>query len=323
MDASKQKTTSVAKSTKASQPFFSKDREGSFFGESVNKESSFFKPSSQIESSLNTSKGNGSPLPANTKAQMENSFGTDFSNVRLHTDNNAVQMNKDLHAQAFTRGSDIYFNSGKYNPATSTGKHLLAHELTHVAQQGKTGKTAISRLEDQTMIQREPQQEEREPKDITQQPPSPGPANKPLRADRCMANPEFPDFGCFATQLKLNLDENLINNAHQFLRIASLYPGDSELMWNTFMRYGMGVNLLQTSFRFLGTDKKWANILSYGSGIGMKAYQFTQTGELKLDFQIPLKKDLNLNIKFDLNADPNDPTKIKGVDTGIGISGRF
>lgn len=258
MDAGKQKTTSVAKSTKANQPFFSKDREGSFFGESVHKESSFFKPSSQIESSLNTSKGNGTPLPANTKAQMENSFGTDFSNVRLHTDNKAVQ-----------------------------------------------------------------KQEEREPKDITQQPPSPGPANKPLRVGSCMANPEFPDFGCFATQLKLNVDENLINNAHQFLRIASLYPDDSELMWNTFMRYGMGVNLLQTSFRFLGTDKKWSNILSYGSGIGMKAYQFTQTGELKLDFQIPLKKNLNLNIKFDLNADPNDPTKIKGVDTGIGISGPF
>ena len=83
------------------------------------------------------------------------------------------------------------------------------------------------------------------------------------------------------------------------------------------------MNLLQTSFRFLGTDKKWSDILSYGSGIGMKAYQFTQTGELKLDFKIPLKKDLNLDVKFDLNADPNDPTKIKGVDTGIGISGRF
>ena len=200
---------------------------------------------------------------------------------------------------------------------------MLAHELTHVVQQGKTGKAGISKLEDGTMVQREPQQEEREPKDITQQPPSPGPANKPLRVGKCMANPEFPDFGCFASQLKLNVDENLVDNAHQFLRIASLYPGDSELMWNTFMRYGMGVNLLQTSFRFLGTDKKWADILSYSSGIGMKAYQFTQTGELKLDFQIPLKKDLSLDIKFDLNADPNDPTKIKGVDTGVGISGRF
>ena len=196
------------------------------------------KASPAIESGLNATKGSGNPLPANTKSQMENSFGTNFSNVRLHTDNNAVQMNKDLHAQAFTHGGDIYFNSGKYNPDTSAGKHLLAHELTHVAQQGKTGKEGISRLEDKTMVQREPQQEEREPKDITQSPPSPGPANKPLRAGRCMANPEFPDFGCFASQLKLNVDENLISNAHQFLRIASLYPGDSELMWNTFMRYG-------------------------------------------------------------------------------------
>lgn len=286
----------------------------------------FFQPGtySSIESRLNEASGSGNPIPARTKTQMENSFGTDFSNVRLHTDDSAVQMNKDLHAEAFTHGSDIYFNSGKYKPDTSAGKHLLAHELTHVAQQGKTGKAGVSRSEDKTMVQLQPQQEEREPKDISQSPTQqPAPANKPLRIGSCLANPEFPDFGCFAAQLKLNVDQNLINNAHRFLQIATLYPGDSKLMWDTFLRYGMGVNLLQTSFRFLGTDRKWSNILSYGTGIGMKAYQFTQTGQLKLDFQIPLKKDLNLDIKFDLNADPNDPTKINGVDSGIGISGRF
>ena len=92
--------------------------------------------SPHIESSLNASKGSGNPLPANTKAQMENSFDTDFSNVRLHTNDNAVQMNKDLHAQAFTHGNDIYFNSGKYDTNSTGGKHLLAHELTHVVQQG-------------------------------------------------------------------------------------------------------------------------------------------------------------------------------------------
>ena len=101
--------------------------------------------SPQIESSLNASKGSGNPLPANAKSQMENSFGTDFSNVRLHTDNSAVQMNKDLHAQAFTHGSDIYFNSGKYDSNTSAGKVLLAHELTHVVQQGSSLKPKRNR----------------------------------------------------------------------------------------------------------------------------------------------------------------------------------
>ncbi len=66
---------------------------------------------------------------------MEPRFGTDFSNVKVHTDSSAVQMNQDIQAQAFTHGQDIYFNSGKYSPDTNEGKSLLAHELTHVVQQ--------------------------------------------------------------------------------------------------------------------------------------------------------------------------------------------
>ncbi|HTN06762.1 DUF4157 domain-containing protein [Agriterribacter sp.] len=95
---------------------------------------------SSIESSLSSSKGSGFPIPAGTREQMESSFGSGFSNVRLHTDGAAVQMNKNLHAQAFTHRSDIYFNAGKYNAASIGGKHLLAHELTHVVQQGGAGK---------------------------------------------------------------------------------------------------------------------------------------------------------------------------------------
>ncbi len=91
-----------------------------------------------IESSLSGSRGGGHPVPPATRVKMENVFGADFSGVRLHTDNTAVQMNKDLGAQAFTQGSDIYFNSGKYDSSRTSGMHLLAHELTHVVQQGKS-----------------------------------------------------------------------------------------------------------------------------------------------------------------------------------------
>ena len=69
---------------------------------------------------------------------MESRFNADFSGVRVHTDASAVQMNAQISAQAFTHGNDIYFNSGKYNPDTGSGKHLLAHELTHTIQQGKS-----------------------------------------------------------------------------------------------------------------------------------------------------------------------------------------
>ena len=67
---------------------------------------------------------------------MSNAFGTDFSSVRVHTGSNAVQMNQGLNARAFTHGSDVYFNKGEYSPNSSNGKSLLAHELTHVVQQG-------------------------------------------------------------------------------------------------------------------------------------------------------------------------------------------
>ena len=88
-----------------------------------------------VESRLNSSKGGGSPLPDGAKNKMESGFGSDFSNVRVHTDSNAVQMSKDLGAQAFTHGNDIYFNEGKYDTSSTSGQHLLAHELTHTVQQ--------------------------------------------------------------------------------------------------------------------------------------------------------------------------------------------
>jgi peptidoglycan hydrolase-like protein with peptidoglycan-binding domain len=88
-----------------------------------------------LSAQLAKSTGFGSPLPPQTRSQMEHSIGADFSHVNIHTDHTAIQMNKDLHAQAFTHGSDIYFNKGKYDTTSPAGKHLLAHELTHVVQQ--------------------------------------------------------------------------------------------------------------------------------------------------------------------------------------------
>jgi hypothetical protein len=96
--------------------------------------------SSKIETGLHSSKGSGSPLPQNTRQQMESSFGSDFSDVRIHNDSSAEQMSKDLNAQAFTHGNDIYFNSGKYDTNSTAGKHLLAHELTHTVQQNPNGR---------------------------------------------------------------------------------------------------------------------------------------------------------------------------------------
>lgn len=91
--------------------------------------------SPSTERKLKASSGGGSKMDKKTTAEMESGFGADLSNVNIHTDSNAVQMNKELGAQAFTHGNDVYFNKGKYNPDTKEGKHLLAHELTHTIQQ--------------------------------------------------------------------------------------------------------------------------------------------------------------------------------------------
>ena len=93
--------------------------------------------SSHLSQKVQSSAGKGKALPPKTQNRMEQAFGRSFSDINVHTDDSAVQMNKELSAQAFTHGNDIYFNSGKFNPDSHAGEHLLAHELTHVVQQGK------------------------------------------------------------------------------------------------------------------------------------------------------------------------------------------
>jgi len=88
-----------------------------------------------VESMIQETKGQGMPLPEEIKMEMESELKADFSNVRIHIDATAIQLSAMLDAQAFTHGYDIYFNMGKYDPYSREGKHLLAHELTHVVQQ--------------------------------------------------------------------------------------------------------------------------------------------------------------------------------------------
>ena len=89
-----------------------------------------------LQTRLNLSKGGGYPLPEQTRFFMENRFGVDFSQVKVHTDIHAVQMARALNAEAFTSGRNVYFAERRYNPDSAQGKRLIAHELTHVIQQG-------------------------------------------------------------------------------------------------------------------------------------------------------------------------------------------
>ncbi|MBD2773375.1 eCIS core domain-containing protein [Iningainema tapete] len=78
----------------------------------------------------------GQPLDANTRTFMESRFGHDFSSVRVHVDAKAAESAQVVNALAYTVGQNIVFGAGQYSPTINEGKQLLAHELTHVIQQG-------------------------------------------------------------------------------------------------------------------------------------------------------------------------------------------
>ncbi len=85
---------------------------------------------------INRERGGGQPLDQATQEHMGQATGYDFSQVRVHTSPEANDLSQQLGAKAFTTGKDIYFKDGAYDPGSSGGQELLAHELTHVVQQG-------------------------------------------------------------------------------------------------------------------------------------------------------------------------------------------
>lgn len=87
-------------------------------------------------SRINRARGGGQALDTSVQAKMGESMGADFSGVRVHTGSESHALNEQLNAKAFTTGSDIFFRDGAYSPQSSGGQELLAHELTHVVQQG-------------------------------------------------------------------------------------------------------------------------------------------------------------------------------------------
>ncbi|MCX9028612.1 MAG: DUF4157 domain-containing protein [Candidatus Methanoperedens sp.] len=88
-----------------------------------------------VGDAIHTLQVSGQSLPDPVRSFMEPRFNTEFSAVRIHTDHHAHDLARSVNAQAFTVGRDIVFGAGHYAPDTGRGKHLIAHELTHVVQQ--------------------------------------------------------------------------------------------------------------------------------------------------------------------------------------------
>jgi hypothetical protein len=104
-------------------------------------------------------RGGGERLSLSERAFFEPRFGRDFSRVQLHSGPAASELARSVQARAFTLGDSIVFGAGQYAPGQQVGRRLLAHELTHVVQQGGTTPAAVS------AIQREPDESARTGRD--------------------------------------------------------------------------------------------------------------------------------------------------------------
>lgn len=94
--------------------------------------------------------GSAPGLDGAARGFMEPRFGRDFASVRIHDGPRAAAAAQELGARAFTVGRDIFFNRGQYQPHSSSGRQLLAHELTHTVQQGADrGRAARMRIQRQ------------------------------------------------------------------------------------------------------------------------------------------------------------------------------
>lgn len=100
----------------------------------------------ETEASIQEERGRGHNLNEDVASEAGAAMGRDFSDVTVHTDGEADELNRRLGARAFTTGNDIFFREGAYEPGSRDGKRLIAHELTHVAQQGGEQSTVQGEL---------------------------------------------------------------------------------------------------------------------------------------------------------------------------------
>jgi hypothetical protein len=108
------------------------------FGAAVSRQGAGIMPSGEVhpevQSTINATRGSGATLDSGVAGKLSPSLG-DLSDVRVHTDSTAHDLNHAVSARAFATGTDVYFAQGEYKPNTSDGDKLIAHELAHVVQQ--------------------------------------------------------------------------------------------------------------------------------------------------------------------------------------------
>jgi Domain of unknown function (DUF4157) len=146
--------------------------------------------STGLATQIQSLRGGGQPLASDLRAFFEPRFSYDFSQVRVHTDARAAQTARELNARAYTLGRDVAFAPGEYRPQTPEGRTLLAHELTHVVQQGDRAQTVMRACDCRAAGGRDP---------------TPGEDSRLRSAfphlvsgEYCVTAPATPTYNCFA-----------------------------------------------------------------------------------------------------------------------------
>lgn len=102
-------------------------------------------PARALGDQLRGARTGGQPLERDLASRLGQAMRADLSDVRVHVDDRADRMNRALRSRAFTSGHDVFFRGGHYRPRSPAGQELLAHELTHVVQQGGVDRGLVQR----------------------------------------------------------------------------------------------------------------------------------------------------------------------------------
>ncbi len=256
----------------------------------------------------------GEPLDAETRRFFAARFGHDFSSVRVHADAAAAQSAHAVNALAYTVGEDIVFGAGQYAPRSRAGQRLLAHELTHVVQQGVGAPEASEATP-------EPRGGDAAAIGNTSQP------VHPMRSGLIQRQPEpepkLRDLPLFLDKLELDVGKNLQDYGHHLYQAAILHSDEPEVLQDALSRYALGLNVLKTSFRYAGFKGDTADKLAVGTGVLFKGLTFVRKGEFVLDFQVDIGRGVKFETNIGLGVNPQDPTDVRKADVKFGFVRRF
>lgn len=257
----------------------------------------------------------GQPLDMATQGFFSARFGHDFAGVRVHADAGAAQSARAVSALAYTVGRDIVFGAGQYAPGTRAGQRLLAHELTHVVQQGGSSPRVTQAAA------------ERHAAGVTMALPRLDQANDVntglIQRQPNSEAPTLRDVPIFLEKLELDIGKNLQDNGHHLYQTAILHRDEPELLQNDLSRYALGLNVLKTSYRFAGFKPDTADKLAVGTGILFKGLTFLREGEFTLDFQVDIGRGVKFEANLQLGVNPKAVTEVRKADVNFGLVRRF